>query len=97
MDQLVTTITKFKAKQGLESQLIEALRSFDNSSSKSWQILSLGENEYAAINTYESIETRTTDVISGLDWLDGITPLLEFYDNGSRTEAFSGIVLYERE
>jgi hypothetical protein len=97
MDQLVTTITKFKAKQGLESQLIEALRSFDNSSSKSWQILSLGENEYAAINTYESIESRTTDVISGLDWLDSITPLLEFYDNGSRTEAFSGIVLYERE
>ena len=55
MDQLVTTITKFKAKQGLESQLIEALRSFDNSSFKYWQILSLRENENAAINTYESI------------------------------------------
>ena len=93
----MTSITKFKAKKGLENQLIEARRGFDNSSSKSGQILGLGENEYAAINAYKSIETRTTDVISGLDWLDGITTPLEFYDNGSRTKAFSGIVLYERE
>ena len=97
MDELVTTITKFKAKKGSENQLIEALKSFDNSSSKTWQILSLGDNEYAAINTYESIETRTEDVATGLDWLDSITPLIDLYENGSRTEAFSGIVLYENE
>ena len=97
MDELVTTVTKFKAKKGSENQLIEALKSFDNSSSKTWQILSLGDNEYAAINTYESIETRTEDVATGLDWLDSITPLIDLYENGSRTEAFSGIVLYESE
>ena len=97
MDELVTTVTKFKAKKGSENQLIEALKSFDNSSSKTWQILSLGDNEYAAINTYESIENRTDDVVSGLDWLDSITPLIDLYENGSRTEAFSGIVLYENE
>ena len=97
MDELVTTVTKFKAKKGFENQLIEELRSFDNSCSKTWQILSLGDNEYAAINTYESIENRTEDVASGLDWLDSITPLIDLYDDGSRTEAFSGIVLYENE
>ena len=97
MNELVTTVTKFKAKKGSENQLIEALKSFDNSSSKTWQILSLGDNEYAAINTYESIETRTEDVATGLDWLDSITPLIDLYENGSRTEAFSGIVLYENE
>ena len=97
MDELVTTVTKFKAKKGSENQLIEALKSFDNSSSKSWQILSLGDNEYAAINTYESIENRTEDIASGLDWLDGITSLIDLYENGSRTDAFSGIVLYENE
>ena len=97
MGELVTTVTKFKAKKGSENQLIEALRSFDNSSSKSWQVLSLGDNEYAAINTYESIENRTEDVASGLDWLDSINPLIDLYENGSRTEAFSGIVLYENE
>ena len=97
MGELVTTVTKFKSKPGSENKLIEELRSFDNSSSKSWQVLSLGDNEYAAINTYESIENRTEDVVSGLDWLDSITPLIELYENGSRTEAFSGIVLYENE
>ena len=97
MGELVTTVTKFKAKQGSENQLIDELRNFDNSSSKSWQVLSLGDNEYAAINTYQSIENRTEDVLSGLDWLDSITPLIDLYENGSRTEAFSGIVLYENE
>ena len=97
MGELVTTVTKFKAKQGSENQLINELRNFDNSSSKSWQVLSLGENEYAAINTYQSIENRTEDIKSGLDWLDSITPLIDLYENGSRTEAFSGIVLYENE
>ena len=97
MGELVTTVTKFKSKPGSENKLIEELRSFDNSSSKSWQVLSLGDNEYAAINTYKSIENRTEDVVSGLDWLDSITPLIELYENGSRTEAFSGIVLYENE
>ena len=97
MGQLVTTVTKFKAKEGSENQLIEELRNFDNSSSQSWQVLSLGDNEYAAINTYKSIENRTEDVASGLDWLDSITPLIDLYENGSRTEAFSGIVLYEND
>ena len=97
MGELVTTITKFKAKQGCENQLINELKSFDNSNSKSWQILNLGDNEYAAINTYKSIENRTEDVATGLDWLDSITPLIDLYKNGSRTEAFSGIVLYENE
>ena len=94
---LVTTITKFKAKVGFEDQLIDALRSFDNSNSTSWQILSLGDNEYAAVNTYESIENRSMDVVSGLDWLDDITPILELYEDGSRTQAFSGIVLHQNK
>lgn len=97
MSELVTTVAKFKAKNGSANQLIEALRSFDNSNSKSWQVLSLGDNEYAASNTYDGIENRTEDVASGSDWLDSINPLIDLYGNGSRTEAFSGIVLYESE
>ena len=94
---LVTTITKFKAKHRSEDQLIYALKNFDNSNSVSWQILSTGENEYAAINTYDSIEERSMDVVSGLDWLDSITQILELYEDGSRTQAFSGIVLEQNE
>ena len=91
----VTTITKFKAKVGAEAQLVAALRDFDNSNSESWQIISLGENIYAAINTYTSIEERIEDVVAGMEWLDSISHLLEYFDDGSRTEAFSGIILHK--
>ena len=94
---LVTTITKFKAKHWSDDQLIDALKNFDNSNSVSWQILSTGENEYAAINTYDSIEERSMDVVSWLDWLYSITQILELYEDGSRTQAFSGIVLEQNE
>ncbi len=90
---LVTTVTRFKAKGGCEDQLVEALRSFDNSNSVSWQILSLGENEIVSIHTYDTIEERADDIVSGLEWLDSVTQLLEFYGE-SRTQAFSGIVLH---
>ena len=93
---LVTTVTRFKAKEGCEDQLVEALRSFDNSNSVSWQILSLEVNEIVSIHTYDTIEERADDIVTGLDWLDGITPLLEFYGE-SRTQAFSGIVLHSSE
>ena len=63
----------------------------------SWQILNIGENEYVALNTYESIEERSMDVVSGLDWLESITQILELYEDGSRTQAFSGIVLHQNE
>ena len=49
-----------------------------------------------AINTYDSIEERSMDVVSGLDWLDSITQILELYEDGSRTQAFSGIVLEQK-
>ena len=90
---LVTTVTRFKAKEGCEDQLVEALRSFDNSNSVSWQILSLEANEILSIHTYNTIEERADDIVTGLDWLDSITPLIEFYGE-SRTQAFSGIVLH---
>jgi len=90
---LVTTVTRFKAKEGCEDQLVEALRSFDNSNSHSWQILSLEANEIVSIHTYDTIKERADDIVKGLNWLNSVTPLLELYGE-SRTQAFSGIVLH---
>ena len=54
---------KSKAKQGLDNQLFEELTGFDNSSSKSWQILILGGNEYLEVNTNKSIESPTVALL----------------------------------
>ena len=91
--RLVTTVTRFKAKIGCVDQLVDALRTFDNSNSVSWQILALDENELVSIHTYDTIEDRVDDIVNGLEWLDSVTPLLETYGE-SRTQAFSGIVLH---
>ena len=93
---LVTTVTRFKAKPGAEDELVESLKAFDNSNSLSWQIIALSANEFAAINTYDSIEERSDDVVTGLTWLDSISHLLELYDD-SRTKAFSGIIIAANE
>ena len=90
---LVTTVTRFKAKEGCEDQLVEALRSFDNSNSVSWQILSLEANEIVSIHTYDTIEERADDIVKGLELLDNVSPLLEFYGE-SRTQGFSALVLH---
>ncbi|MDB3861289.1 hypothetical protein N9301_07410 [Paracoccaceae bacterium] len=37
------------------------------------------------------------DVVSGLDWLDSITQILKLYEDGSRTQVFSDIVLHQNE
>ena len=93
---LVTTATRFKAKTCCVDELVDALRSFDNVNSVSWQILALEENEVVSINTYDTIEERSNDVVDGLTWLDSVTPLLELYGE-SRTQAFLGIVLHSKE
>ena len=93
---LVTTVTRFKAKTGCVDELVDALRGFDNVNSVSWQILALEENEVVSINTYDTIEERSNDVVDGLTWLDSVTPLLELYVE-SRTQAFSGIVLHSNQ
>ena len=62
-NNLETNAIKFKAKQGLDNQLFEELTGFDNSSSKSWQILILGDNEYLAVNTNKSIESPTVALL----------------------------------
>ena len=81
---------------GVEDELVESLKAFDNSNSISWQIIALSDNEFAAINTYDSIEERSDDVVTGLTWLDSISHLLELYDD-SRTKAFSGIIVAASE
>ena len=39
------------------------------------------------------LESLLDEQIEGLEWLDSVDHLLEYYDDGSRTEAFSGFVI----
>ena len=85
------TVTRFKVKAGCEDQLDDALSSFDNSNSVSLQTLLLVSRDIIMIHTYDTIDERADNIVAGLDWLDSVNPLLEFYGK-SRAQTFLGIV-----
>ena len=54
----------------------------------------LDTGEYVQIARMPNLEATIDGQIAGLEWLDSVDNLLERYENDSRTEAFSGLVLY---
>ena len=88
----VITVVKYKVKEGFKDQFVDAINSFDYSRTVFWRLIALTNNEYVSISEYESIDDTGDDEISGLEWLDGISHMIEFY-NESRTQSYSGIVL----
>ena len=58
------------------------------------RIIRIDEREYANIVEYESMDKTIDHQDEGLDWLDSVEHLLEWYED-SRTDAFSGIEIDE--
>ena len=90
----VVSVVKFKVKNGFEDAFLEALKSFDYSNAVSSKALLLGENEFVSISEYTSIDAIGDDEVTGLEWLDGVTHMLEYFGE-SRTQSYSGLVAFE--
>jgi len=88
----VITVVKFKIKEGFESHFLDEINNYDYSKSIFWRIIGIDNNEYVTITEYNSIDDTGDDEISGLEWLDSVTHMLEYYGD-SRTQSYSGIVL----
>ena len=88
----VITVVKFKVKEGFEGQFLDAINNYDYSRAVFWRIIGLDNNEYVTITEYNSIDDTGDDEVSGIEWLDSITHMLE-YQGESRTQSYSGIVL----
>ena len=90
----VVSVVKFKVKDGFEDAFLEALKSYDYSKAISCKALLLGENEFVTISEYASIDAIGDDEVTGLEWLDGVTHMLEYFGE-SRTQSYSGLVAFE--
>ena len=88
----VITVVKFKVKEGFEGKFLDAINNYDYSKSVLWRIIGLDNNEYVTITEYNSIDDTGDDEVSGLDWLDSIAHMLDYYGE-NRTQSYSGIVL----
>ena len=88
----VITVVKYKVKEGFQDQFLDAINSYDYSKTVFWRFVALNENEYVSISEYTSIDDTGDDEISGLEWLDSVTHMIEYFDK-NRTQSYSGIVL----
>ena len=88
----IVTVVKYKLKDGFEDEFIKAINDYDYSNSLSMRLVSIGNNEYLSIMEYDEIDKTGDDEIDGVNWLDTVEHMLEFYGE-SRTDASSGLVL----
>jgi hypothetical protein len=88
----IMTIVKYKLKSGFEDEFIKAINAYNYSNSILMRLVSIGNEEYLSIMEYDEIDKTGDDEISGVEWLDSIEHMLEFFED-SRTDAYSGLVL----
>ncbi len=88
----IMTVVKYKLKSGFEDEFVKAINAYNYSNSISMRLVSIGNNEYLSIMEYDEIDKTGDDEIKGVEWLDSIDYMLEFFGE-SRTDSCSGLVL----
>jgi hypothetical protein len=90
----VMSVVKFKVKEGFEDKFVKASQEFDYSNVIFWKLVALDDNEYFSISEYDSIDKAGDDEVTGVEWLDSVTHMIEYFGE-SRTDAASGVVVAE--
>lgn len=95
----VCSFIRYKAKEGCEDEFLAELKAANlrNSRFLSWKIVSLGDREFIQTLVSEDIENVMEMLDIGDAFLNRVEHLLERYEDGSRTNAFSGIVVEEKD
>ena len=88
----IITVVRYKLKPGFEDKFMKAINAYNYSNSVLMRLVSIGNDEYLSIMEYDEIDKTGDDEISGVEWLNSIEHMLEFFGD-SRTEACSGLVL----
>ena len=92
----IVTVVKYKLKDGFEDDFVKAISDYDYKNSISMRLVSIGDNEYLSIMEYDEIDKTGDDEVDGVNWLDKIEHMLEFYGT-SRTDPSSGLVLWAHD
>ena len=91
----VWSIIKFKVKENHIDELLEVrIPKLPSENFKSGRLIRIDEREFANIIEYENMEKTLGHQDEGLEWLNSVEHLLEWYGD-SRTEASSGIEIHE--
>ena len=91
----VWSIIKFKVKEKHIDEFLEVkIPKLPNENFKSGRLIRIDEREFANIIEYENMEKTLDHQDEGLEWLNSVEHLLEWYGD-SRTEASSGIEIHK--
>ena len=91
----VWSIIKFKVKEEHIDEFLEVkIPKLPNENFKSGRLIKIDEREFANIIEYENMEKTLGHQDEGLEWLNSVEHLLEWYGD-SRTEASSGIEIHK--
>ena len=82
----------YKLKDGYVDDFIKAINDYDYSKALSMRLISTSDNEFISIMEYDEIEKTGDDEVDGVNWLDTVEHMLDFYGE-SRTDSCSGLVL----
>ena len=88
----IMTVVKNKVKLGFEDDFIKAINADIYSNSIMMRLVSVGNGEYLSIMKYDEKDKTGDDEISGVEWLNSIEHMLEFF-NESRIYSCSDLVL----
>ena len=100
MSKEIWTVIKYKPKDGCEEEFVEGLKRLGQMIEKSKAgekfqntFIKIDSGEYVQIIQMPHLESLLDGQIEGVEWLDSVDHLLEYYNGASRTDAFSGFVI----
>ncbi len=99
MQNNIVSHIKFTVKDGCVEDFLKAVKKIDSEpqfAALRTFTIQPEENVFVVTNIYDDIEHVMSIQDKALEWLDEIEPLLVCTDDGSRTEAWSGPVMYGR-
>ena len=94
MESPVWSVIKYKPKDGCLEEFKESLGRLAEIMNKPdliWSLIELDTGEIVQISRIPSIDAIVEGQIAGLEWLDSVDHLLEKDEEGSRTQAYSGL------
>ena len=94
MENAVWSVIKYTPKNGCSDEFKKALESLADIMNKpdiTWSLIELDTGEIVQISRIPSIDAIVEGQIAGLEWLDSVDQFLEKDEEGSRTQAYSGL------
>ena len=88
------SIVRFITKPGFLNIMVEELIKAPSDEAVSQHTIVTGDNEIMNISLVPNLEGMVSKEETGVKWLDTVDHMLVKFENGSRTEAISGPVIY---